>query len=341
MSKNPIYRKTKRYTNQLASKVFSIDDARNIVLKIKQLEGLSPNSIMNYEKVFNDFDQFFGEKTDIAMLTADDAREFVYWQLNEKIQFKNHKYRKSKPKGVSKGTVNTYIGYAKAAFNILVGEEVVEENIFESMNNLKEREKKIETLSIPEIKKLFKVLNKGLYSDFREYVILHVLLDSFGRINEVLSLKKEDVSHEQKFVTFQQTKNGKVRIVPVTRKTLKLIHELNEETEEFASQYIFLTNHGKPLKPDTFRKHFREIVKRAGFEKRIHPHLFRHTASEMFLRQNGSMRVLQTILGHADLTTTSRYAHILDQTVKQQHAQYSPLNLIEESDKRKTRRTKK
>lgn len=41
MSRNPKYRKTKSYTNQLATKIFTIDDARNIVLKIKQLEGVS------------------------------------------------------------------------------------------------------------------------------------------------------------------------------------------------------------------------------------------------------------------------------------------------------------
>jgi integrase/recombinase XerD len=58
MSNNPKYRKTKRYTDQLATKIFIVDDARNIVLKIKQLEGVTPNTIFQYEKLFNDFDRF-------------------------------------------------------------------------------------------------------------------------------------------------------------------------------------------------------------------------------------------------------------------------------------------
>jgi integrase/recombinase XerD len=67
LSKNPVYRKTKRYTNQLATKIFIIDDARNIVLKIKKLEGLTDNSLANYEKLFNDFDRFFGDKRKLKL----------------------------------------------------------------------------------------------------------------------------------------------------------------------------------------------------------------------------------------------------------------------------------
>ncbi|MBT2723069.1 tyrosine-type recombinase/integrase [Bacillus sp. ISL-46] len=339
MSNNPIYRKTKKYTNQLATKIFTIDDARNIVMKIKQLEGLSPNSIANYEKLFNDFDRFFGEKKDVASLTRDDAREFIYWQLNEKIQFKNHKYRKNKKKGISVSSVNTYIGYGKAAFTALVNEEIVEVNIFEDTNQIKEKEKKIETLTIDEINKLLRSLNKGWYSEFRMFVLINCLLDTFGRITEVLSIRKDDIDFEKHAITFQNTKSGKVRIVPVTKKTINFLEELIEETEDFESEYVFLTHHGKPLTQDTARKHLRDLVKRIGLgNKIIGFHIFRHTASEMFLRQNGSMRVLQKILGHSDISTTSIYAHVLDSTIQQQHHQFSPLNLIDEKEKRKTTR---
>ncbi|MEX3711229.1 tyrosine-type recombinase/integrase [Cytobacillus horneckiae] len=337
MSNNPKFRKTKRYTNRLVTKIFTIDDARNIVIKVKKLEGLSTYTIDNYEKLFNDFDRFFGEKTDVATLTRDDAKEFIYWQLNDKIQFLNHKYRKVKPKGVSVSTVNTYINYAKATFTVLVNEEIVEENIFENVNNIKEKEKKIETLSVEDIKNFLRSLNKSWYSEFRMFVLVHTLLDSFGRINEVLSIRIDDIDFEKQAITFQNTKNGKIRIVPISKKTIKLLEELIEETEDFESEYLFLTHHGNPMSPDTARKHLRGLSKRVGLEHITGFHIFRHTASEMFLRQNGSMRVLQKILGHAEISTTSIYAHVLDQTIKQQHEQFSPLNLIDDKERRKTR----
>lgn len=336
MSNNPKYRKTKKYTSQLDTKIITVDDARKIVLKIKQLEGLSQNSIFQYEKTFNEFDRFFGDKKDVTTLTIDDARNFMYWQLHEKIQFKNHKYRKTKPKGVSIGTANTYLTYAKSIFNILVNEGIVEESIFENIHNIKQKEKKIETLTVQEINKYLRSLNKEWYSEFRMYVLIHVLLDSFGRINEVLCVRKEDIDFEKYAITFTNTKNGKLRIVPVTKKTVKLLEELIEETEEFESEYVFLTHHGNPLSPDSARKHLRDLSERIGVNITGF-HIFRHTASEMFLRQNGSMRVLQKILGHSELSTTSIYAHVLDETVKNQHEQFSPLNLIHDKERRKTR----
>lgn len=323
--------------------MFTIDDARNIVIKIKQLEGVSVNTIHNYEKLFNDFDRYFGEKTDISSLTREDARNFIYWQLNEKVQFLKHKHRKNKPKGVSASSANNYINYAKASFTVLCNEEIVEENIFLDVNRIKEKEKKVETLAIPEINKLLRSLNKGLYSEFRLYTLILTCLDSFGRINEILSLRIDDIDLEAQAITFSNTKNGKLRIVPVSKKTCKTLEELIKENEDFESEYVFLTNHGKQLSPDTARKHLRDVTKRIGLSHITGFHIFRHTASEMFLRGNhnglggGSMRVLQKILGHSDLSVTSIYAHVLDSTLKQQHEQFSPLNLIEEKEKRKTR----
>lgn len=340
LAENPIYRKSKRYAKV---KNKTIDDVRNIVIKIKQLEGVSTNTIHGYEKVFNDFDRFFGEKTDIKSLTQEDARNFIYWQLNEKVQFLNHKYRKNKPKGVSINSANTYLDFSISIFNVLVNEKIVEENIFNGIKHIKDKEKKIETLTPEEIKKIIRSLDKRVYSELRAYIIIHVCLDSFGRINEILSLKKEDVDLDSQVVTFSNTKSGKVRMVPISKKTVKLIEEMIEENEEFESEYIFLTNHGKPLKPDTFRKHFREVIRRSGINKRVHPHLLRHSASAMFLKQNGNIRVLQKILGHSDLIVTSRYAHVLDDTIRQQHELFSPLQLIEDVQIRKTRtkRTRK
>jgi integrase/recombinase XerD len=329
--------KTKKYTHNHSDKPFTIDDARNFVLKIKKLEGCSEATLKNYEKVFNDFDRFFGEKTNVKTLTVDDARNFMYWQLNEKIQYLNQPTHKKK-KGVSINTANMYLNFAKGAFRVLKDENIVEENIFQNVKRIKDSQKTIDTLTPQEISKLLRSLNLKLYSEFRAYVMIHVFLDTFGRIGEVLSLKWTDIDFEHQCVTFSNTKNRKTRIVPISKKTVKLLKELYEEVEEFDCEYVFVTNTGKPLNDNTFRKHLYKLAERAGIEKKVHPHLFRHTASELFLRQNGSIRVLQKILDHSDLSVTSRYAHVLDSTIREQHQQFSPLNLIEEKEKRKIKR---
>ncbi|WP_052728573.1 tyrosine-type recombinase/integrase [Domibacillus tundrae] len=174
----------------------------------------------------------------------------------------------------------------------------------------------MDTLSDQEITKLLNSLDKSWYADFRVYVLIHTLLDSFGRIGEVLALKRQDIDFEHGSIIFNKTKNSLFRIVPVTKKTLNLLEKLIDECKEFESDYIFLTNAGKPLRDDPARKHLHEITQRAGIEKRVHPHIFRHTGSMLFLKNGGSIRVLQKILGHAEISTTMIYAHVLDDTIK-------------------------
>lgn len=63
----------------------TIEKAREVVIRIKQLEGLTTHSISNYNKLFNDFERFFNKRKHINNLTIDDARVFIQWQLKEKI----------------------------------------------------------------------------------------------------------------------------------------------------------------------------------------------------------------------------------------------------------------
>lgn len=69
----------------------------------------------------------------------------------------------------------------------------------------------------------------------------------------------------------------------------------------------------------------------------MHPHIFRHTSASLFLANGGSVRALQKILGHADISTTMIYSHMNNDVLKDQHEQFSPLQQIEEYRKIKTR----
>jgi len=327
----PQLRKTKR----AKKKIYTIDDARNLVIKIKEIENVSKNTLDNYEKFWNDMDRFFDEKMNVADLTIDDARDFIHWQLHVKTPFKKANRYNPKVKGVSVSSVNTYLSLGKGAFKVLQDERVTN-NIFAGISKLKEDEKQIEVLTIDEIKHFFKSLDKSIFTEFRCYVCCHMMLDSFGRVDEILNVKKTDIDFKRKCVSFTQTKNRRVRTIPLTNKTLKLIEELIDETEEFDTEYLFTNVFGRRLTPDAFRKHLKECVERSGIKKRVHPHLFRHTASQLFLSQNGSLRVLQSILDHSDSATTARYAHLLDDTVKEQHEQFSPVNLLKLKAKTRT-----
>lgn len=112
------------------------------------------------------------------------------------------------------------------------------------------------------------------------------------------------------------------------KQTLKLIQDLLCENDDFDSDYVFLANHGEPLRDGQSRHRLKEYAELAEIPIRVHPHLFRHTAATMFLEADGDLRHLQLILGHSDLRMVMRYTHLSKASIKNQHEQYSPLNEV-------------
>lgn len=322
----------------IAESGISLRRARTVVLRIKKLEGLAENTLRQYHSLFDDFERCFRGDKFVEDITLKDARRFIDWQLNEKVQFAKARFRTDKKVGVSISSANSYLRTAKSAFEVLIAEGIIDDNPFRPISKIKDKKKPIETLSELELQELLKAFDKDWYVGFRDYVIVNVMLDTFGRINEICELKKEDIDYQKGTVTFTETKNGSFRIVPISKKVQKLIKELNYETEEYDSPYVFMSSHGTKLMPDAFRKNLREKVKETSITKRVHPHIFRHTAASMFIAEGGSIRALQKILGHAEITTTMIYSHMNDDTLKDQHERFSPLQRIEKASKVKTRR---
>src|SRR5699024_10975487 len=331
----------KRVTN-LTDK-FTLKEARELVIKIKKLDGMADSTILTYHRVFNDLEQYFkSDKIDVKSLTVNDARDYVSYQLHEKTPYKNSSRQDyANTKGISISTTNHYIIMCRAIFNVLEQEEIIENNIFKKVNIIKQDEEEIETLTIDELKRLFKTFDKRNYVDFRNLVACHVMLDAFSRVSETLSIKHSDIDLKKGAITFKRTKGRKIRTVPISRETLRLIKELIRENEVFDTDYVFLTIFGEQLDSDTFRKDLYRAADKADIKKNVYPHLLRHTASKMFMEDGGNIRVLQLILGHASVETTERYAHVLDSTVADIHENYSPISRLKKRSKTRTSRVRR
>ncbi|OKL36599.1 phage integrase SAM-like domain-containing protein [Domibacillus mangrovi] len=153
----------------------TVEKARDIVIRIKQMEGLSTHTIANYHKLFNDFERCFAKNKHMENFTVEDARRFIEWQLTEKQQFKEARWRKEKKIGVNIRSANSYLRLKKAAFTTLINEGHLEENPFSALKNIKMQQKQVDTLSDQELTQLLNSLDKSWYADFRAYVLMHVL----------------------------------------------------------------------------------------------------------------------------------------------------------------------
>jgi integrase/recombinase XerD len=88
--------------------------------------------------------------------------------------------------------------------------------------------------------------------------------------------------------------------------------------------HVFLSIHGTVLTRMRVYQIVQERAKTAGFENRVHPHLLRHSFATHLLNNGADLRVIQEMLGHADISTTQIYTHVDQKRLKQVHRQFHP-----------------
>lgn len=169
------------------------------------------------------------------------------------------------------------------------------------------------------------------------------LINSMCRIGEIVTLEIENINFELSYIILeaQKTKTRKGRMIPLDKNTMQLLKKLLLRNTRFKpSKYVFITEEGTRLTTDNFRKRLADYAHQAGINKRVHPHLFRHTAASMFLQAGGDLRHLQTIIGHKDLRMVLRYTHLSLESLARQQSEYSLINQVVDglNKPRKTKR---
>ncbi|GER71301.1 tyrosine recombinase XerD [Weizmannia acidilactici] len=329
----------------------NLDDLFETFFAIKKAEGRAPNTLKQYRDNYTYFTEYLdkcGIPRSINEITRDTIRGYIRFMQDEWIKYDGHKFKTEsyQTAGLSPSTINTRLKTLRVLFRCLLEEGLIDENLTVGVRNVPERQEKIVILTAEELKRLLNVPNKKRFADFRDYVLMNLLIDGMMRISEAINLKKDDFDYKNQTVTIRAAiaKNRKSRTIPLEHRTARLIRELiNENETDFDSEYIFLTNYGERISRDHFRKRLNEFAERAGIKKNVHPHLFRHTAATMFLENGGDLRHLQMLLGHADLRIVMRYTHLSTAALKKQHDQYSPIKQVLSTHTlpRKAKRNKK
>lgn len=314
---------------------YSLDFLFDHYYQAKLAEGRAPNTLKTYQENFRYFCEYLdgrGIIRDLRNINAEVGREYVLWLRNEKQKFseKCNVPESARSVGLLPKSINTRLKNLKTMFTFLVDEGVIEYNPLAAVRPVEDVGRDIDVLTVDEMRRLLAAPNQRNYSDFRDYVIMNLLIDGMLRIEEALTLRKKDVNISSGCVSLRAeiVKTRKPRIVPITKRTEKLLAELLRETQEFESEFVFLSNYGEKLTQNHFRHRLKKYAKIAGIEKRVYPHLLRHTGATVFLEEGGTERHLQIILGHADGRMTAHYTHLSDASVKKNHEENSPINAV-------------
>ena len=185
-----------------------------------------------------------------------------------------------------------------------------------------------ETLHASELVKLLESIDPGQPLGRRDLAILELFYSSGLRLSELCKARLEMMDSEDGFLRITG-KGGKTRIVRVGIKAREaiadyLMNERPELVKKKTSSHIFLSVRGGALSPDRVRQIVKERAKFAGIAQNIYPHLLRHSFATHLLEGGADLRVIQELLGHADISTTQIYTHVDRQRLKAVHKQFHP-----------------
>ncbi|MET1029778.1 MAG: hypothetical protein ABWX97_02380, partial [Domibacillus tundrae] len=106
----------------------SVEKAREIVVRVKKMEGLSEHTISNYNKLFNDLEHCFAKNKYMENFSVSDARRFLEWQLTEKQQFQGVRWEREKKTGVSIALPTHTCGWPREPFQLLLMRDILKKN---------------------------------------------------------------------------------------------------------------------------------------------------------------------------------------------------------------------
>ena len=185
-----------------------------------------------------------------------------------------------------------------------------------------------ETLNLPSIEKLLEAASDPSPTGLRDCAILELLYACGLRISELCFLRLENLDLEAGFVRVTG-KGNKTRLIPVGSKAREAIARyLHSGRPRLVAPRtgaeIFLSVRGKKLTPQRLWQLVKKYAARAGIASNVYPHLLRHSFATHLLGNGADLRIIQELLGHADISTTQIYTHVDQRALRKVHQKFHP-----------------
>jgi integrase/recombinase XerD len=172
-----------------------------------------------------------------------------------------------------------------------------------------------DTLSIIEINKLIEAIDLSKAEGMRNKAMLELLYGCGLRVSELTNLKISNLFLEIDFIKILG-KGDKERLVPIGSEAIKFLRLFIEEVRVHITfkpgneDFVFLNMRGSPISRVMVFLIIKNLAKKAGINKSISPHTFRHSFATHLIEGGADLRAVQEMLGHESITTTEIYTHL-------------------------------
>ena len=233
-----------------------------------------------------------------------------------------------KEKGRAPTTLSRRLVAIRVFFKFLHQEGLLGENITDAMDAPKLWKILPESLSVAEVERLLQAPDSKKPHGIRDRAMLEILYSTGLRVSELVGLTLDSLHEDARYLRIMG-KGRKERIVPYGQSAEDRIrHYLDEVRPRWnrdpQQRALFITKQDRPLSRKTFWALIRKYASTAGIHRNISPHPLRHSFATHLLANDAPLRVIQEMLGHADIKTTQIYTHVDNERLRSIHKQFHP-----------------
>lgn len=246
------------------------------------------------------------------------------------VQLQEYLYELSKKK-LSERSQARWISSVKAFFKYLLEEEFRTDNPATLLEGPKLGLYLPDTLTFTDIQKLIDGIDKTTWLGRRNHCIAEVLYGCGLRVSELIDLKISDINFAESYLKVEG-KGSKIRFVPLTLFTANLLRDYIQEirpqckVKKKSEDVVFLNCRGTGMSRVIVFLIIKEMAEKAGINKNISPHTFRHSFATHLLQNGADLRFIQEMLGHSSITTTEIYTHLKNEELREIILNFHPRN---------------
>jgi tyrosine recombinase XerC len=263
--------------------------------------NVSPYTVRNYTTDLSDFFQFLKGK-EISLLEDVDRhvlRDYLSYLVG---------------RGIVKASIARKLSAIRSFYRYLVREGILKTNPIERASSPKLDKRLPSFLTLDEVERLLNAPDLSTPQGQRDRALLELLYASGLRVSELVSLDLNQINLDTSEIRVWG-KGSKERVVLMGKPATEALGNYLEQSRpkllgKKKNNAIFLNRYGQRLPERSVQRILADYAAKAGIEKRVHPHILRHTFATHLLDGGADLRVVQELLGHARLSSTQIYTHV-------------------------------
>jgi integrase/recombinase XerD len=233
-----------------------------------------------------------------------------------------------KNEGLSANSMNRALAALRGFYKYLLMEKLIEQTPLANIELAKVWMRLPDTISKEEMKIILAQPGDKTPAALRDTAMLELLYATGIRVSELINLTMNSINWQVGFLTVMG-KGSKERIVPIGKTAYDCVREYVDKArpqlmQKKNTEVLFLNRFGGKFSRQGFWKLVIRYAAKAGLQKKVHPHTFRHSFASHLLEGGADLRTVQVMLGHADISTTQIYTHITRDRLKEIHQKYHP-----------------